>query len=195
MSRRAKAIASLAGHHRRHEKSQENHDMLTGFKAQKVAATPTDSGPQSMSVNGARVVMIEHYGTLVGDGAVASRSASPPVSEPIATPWGIEHLDFALVCQLAFLDNGFRCARPAAAYVEFHMVGYCKRFDCDESGNATGYVCAGHLDALEYTAECTVRELRPATPARWLSHHAVRCPTCDRSIRCVSDILQVVVMI
>lgn len=169
--------------------------MPTDVKVQKVAAMPTDSGPQSMSVNGARVVMFEHYGTHVGDGAIASRSASPPLSEPITGPCGIEHLDFSPQCQLAFLDNGFRCARPAAAYVEFHMVGYCKRFDCDEDGNACGYVCSRHLDALEYTAECTVRELRPATLARRLSHRGVRCPSCDRSIRCVSDILQVVVMI
>lgn len=54
--------------------------------------------------------------------------------------------------------------RPAAAYVEFHMVGYCKRDDCDEDGNACGFVCADHLDALEYTAECTARELHPRVP-------------------------------
>lgn len=52
------------------------------------------------------------------------------------------------------------------------MVGYCKRDDCDEDGNACGFVCADHLDALEYTAECTARELPPrdsraaAVPAR-----------------------------
>jgi hypothetical protein len=113
----------------------------------------------------------------------------------IAIPRGIEHLDFSLQCQLAFLDNRFRCDRPAAAYVEFHMVGYCKRFDCDEDGNACGYVCAGHLKALEYTAECIAREFQPATLVRWLSRRVVRCPTCDRSIRSASDILQVVVML
>lgn len=114
---------------------------------------------------------------------------------PIATPCGIEHLDFSPQCQLAFLDNGFRCARPAAAYVEFHMVGYCKRDDCDEDGNACGFACADHLDALEYTAECTARELPPATLARRLSRRVARCPSCDRPIRSAADILQVVVML
>ncbi|ASW90985.1 hypothetical protein [Mycobacterium marseillense] len=114
---------------------------------------------------------------------------------PIATPCGIEHLDFSPQCQLAFLDNGFRCVRPAAAYVEFHMVGYCKRDDCDEDGNACGFVCADHLDALEYTAECTARELHPTTLARRLARRAARCPSCDRPIRSAADILQVVVML
>jgi len=115
---------------------------------------------------------------------------------PIATPCGIEHLDFSPQCQLAFLDNGFRCVRPAAAYVEFHMVGYCKRDDCDEDGNACGFVCADHLDALQYTAECTALELHPTTLARRrLALRAARCPSCDRPIRSAADILQVVVML
>ena len=62
------------------------------------------------------------------------------------------HGALAPQCELGFLDNGFRCALPAVAYVEFHMVGHCQRFDCDAHGNACGYVCADHLDALEYTA-------------------------------------------
>ncbi|OBH30480.1 hypothetical protein A5692_01370 [Mycobacterium sp. E342] len=129
------------------------------------------------------------------DAPVANASSSPLVRNPVAFPRAIEHLDFCPECQIAFLDNGFRCKQPAAAYIEFHMVGYCKRFDCDEAGNACGFVCAGHLDALEYTAECTVRELRPAAPVRWLSRRIARCPTCERSIVFVSDILQVVVML
>ncbi|WP_231965202.1 hypothetical protein [Mycobacterium sp. E3339] len=129
------------------------------------------------------------------DGALASPIGTPLGGNPAVAPRGIEHLDFAPQCQIAFLDNGFRCKQPAEAYIEFHMVGHCKRFDCDEAGNACGFVCAGHLDALEYTAECTVRELRPAAPVRWLSRRIARCPTCDRSIVFVSDILQVVVML
>lgn len=75
------------------------------------------------------------------------------------------------------------------------MVGYCKRDDCDEDGNACGFVCADHLDALEYTAECTARELPPATLARRLSRRVAQCPSCDRPIRSAADILQVVVML
>ncbi|OJZ75023.1 hypothetical protein BRW65_06670 [Mycobacterium paraffinicum] len=126
---------------------------------------------------------------------MASPSGSPLVRNPVAVPRGIEHLDFSPRCQIAFLDNGFRCKQLASAYIEFHMVGYCRRFDCDEDGNACGFVCAGHLDALEYTAECTVRELKPAAPVRWISRHIGRCTTCGRSIMFVSDILQVVVML
>jgi hypothetical protein len=116
------------------------------------------------------------------NGAIASRSGGPLMRTPIAVPRGIEHLDFSVHCQLAFLDNRFRCGRPAAAYVEFHMVGYCKRFDCDEDGNACGYGWAGHLKALEYTAECITRELQPAILVRWLSRRDARCPTCDPPI-------------
>jgi hypothetical protein len=136
---------------------------------------------------------VSHRGAV--NAAIAGRSGSALVRNPAAVPRGIEHLDFSPHCQLGFLDNGFRCDRAATAYVEFHMVGYCKRFDCDEDGNACGYVCACHLDALEYTAECTVRELQPATRMRRLSRRIIRCPTCDRSIRSAADILQVVVMI
>jgi hypothetical protein len=95
-------------------------------------------------------------------------------------------------CELGFLDNGFRCVDPAAAYVEFHMVGHCKRFDCDADGNACGYVCADHLDALEYTAECTVAEARPPALMRVLNCVA-RCPSCGRTLLGTSDILQAVV--
>lgn len=38
-------------------------------------------------------------------------------------------------CQVAFLDSGARCPMGTLAYVEFHMVGHCNRFDCDEHGN------------------------------------------------------------
>lgn len=95
-------------------------------------------------------------------------------------------------CQLGFLDNGFRCDLPAAVYVEFHMVGHCRRFDCDAHGNACGFVCADHLDALEYTAECTVAEMRP-TALRRLFHRDPSCPTCSKTLLGASDILQVVV--
>jgi len=95
-------------------------------------------------------------------------------------------------CELGFLDNGFRCVDPAAAYVEFHMVGHCKRFDCDAEGNACGYVCADHLDALQYTAECTVEESRPAALWRLLNRVA-QCSSCGRTLLATSDILQAVV--
>lgn len=75
------------------------------------------------------------------------------------------------------------------------MVGYCKRDDCDEDGNACGFVCADHLDALEYTAECTARELHPASLVRRLSRRVARCPSCDRPIRSAADILQVVMLL
>nr|WP_231987035.1 hypothetical protein [Mycobacterium sp. E1386] len=111
----------------------------------------------------------------------------------------VQESDLTLGAEIEMLDaasNGNRVMhQPAAAYIEFHMVGHCKRFDCDEDGNACGFVCAGHLDALEHTAECTVRELRPAPPVRWLSRRIGRCTTCDRSILFVSDVLQVVVML
>src|SRR3954468_10712047 len=95
-------------------------------------------------------------------------------------------------CQLGFLDNGFRCALPAVAYVEFHMVGHCQRFDCDAHGNACGYVCAGHLDALEYTAECTAAEMKP-TGLRRLFNRVAQCPTCGKELLSAYDILQAVV--
>jgi hypothetical protein len=101
--------------------------------------------------------------------------------------------DFAPQCDLGFLDNGFRCALPAVAYVEFHMVGHCKRFDCDEHGNACGFVCADHLDALEYTAQCTAAEMQPTALSRRLFNRAARCPTCGRTLLTASDILQAVV--
>lgn len=156
---------------------------------------PTDFAAQQVAHRHTSAAELIGRGATVGDGAIASRSRSPLVRNPAAVPRGIEHLDFSPRCQLAFLDNGLRCDQPAAAYVEFHMVGHCKRFDCDEDGNACGYVCAGHLDALEYTAECTVQELRPAARVRWLPRRSARCPTCDRSVQSASDVLQVVVLL
>jgi hypothetical protein len=97
-------------------------------------------------------------------------------------------------CELGFLDNGFRCALPAAAYVEFHMVGHCKRFDCDARGNACGFVCAEHRDALEYTAQLTAAEMKPTTLGR-LFKRVAQCPTCGRPLSSASDILQVLVTI
>ena len=76
------------------------------------------------------------------------------MSRPAAVRAVIGHGDLAPQCELGFLDNGFLCALPAVT-VEFHMVGHCQRFDCDAHGNACGFVCADHLDALEYTAQCT----------------------------------------
>ena len=96
-------------------------------------------------------------------------------------------------CELGFLDNGFRCDLPAVAYVEFHMVGYCNRFDCDEHGNACGFVCTDHRNALQYTAECTAREMWPTTLLRRLFGRIPRCPTCGRTLLSAYDILQVVV--
>jgi hypothetical protein len=103
------------------------------------------------------------------------------------------HGALAPQCQLGFLDNGFRCALQAVAYVEFHMVGHCQRFDCDAHGNACGYVCADHLDALEYTAQCTAAEMQPTALSRRLFNRAARCPTCGRTLLSASDILQAVV--
>ena len=93
-------------------------------------------------------------------------------------------------CELGFLDNGFRCTLPAEAYIEFHMVGHCKRSDCDGRGNACGFVCAEHRDALAYTAQCLAAEMTP-TALRRLFKQVARCPTCDRALSSPSDILQI----
>jgi hypothetical protein len=116
------------------------------------------------------------------------------MSYPAALSAGIGHDELAPQCQVGFLDNGFRCALPAVAYVEFHMVGHCQRFDCDAHGNACGYVCADHLDALEYTAQCTAAEMQP-TAVRQLFNRAGGCPTCGRTLLSASDILQAVVAV
>jgi hypothetical protein len=118
---------------------------------------------------------------------------TPLMSRPAAVCTLIGHGALAPQCQVGFLDNGFRCAMPAVAYVEFHMVGYCQRFDCDAHGNACGYVCADHLDALEYTAECTAVEIQPTALSQRLFNRVARCPTCDKTLVSASDILQVVV--
>jgi hypothetical protein len=117
---------------------------------------------------------------------------TPLISHPAAVRAVIGHGVLAPQCQLGFLDNGFRCALPAVAYVEFHMVGHCQRFDCDAHGNACGFVCADHLDALEYTAQCTLAEMQPKALRR-LFNRAARCPTCGRTLLSASDILQAVV--
>lgn len=127
--------------------------------------------------------------------ALANRTRNQPMINPVPVPCGIEHLDFSPECCVAFLDSGFRCTEPATAYVEFHMVGYCQRFDCNEDGNACGYLCAAHLAAFENTAECSWRELQPTAITRWLTRRIGRCPSCDRPIRSLLDILQVVVML
>jgi hypothetical protein len=119
-------------------------------------------------------------------------NSAPLMIRPAAVPDESGHGAFARHCQLGFLDNGFRCALPAVAYVEFHMVGHCQRFDCDEHGNACGYICADHLDALEYTAECTAAEMQP-TGLRRLFNRVARCPTCGKTLLSASDILQAVV--
>jgi hypothetical protein len=116
---------------------------------------------------------------------------TPLMSHPSALRAVVGHHDLAPQCELGFLDNGFRCADPAAAYVEFHMVGHCQRFDCDAHGNACGYVCADHLDALEYTAQCTAAEMRPNVLRR-LFNGVAQCPTCGRTVLGESDILQAV---
>lgn len=120
------------------------------------------------------------------------RISTSLISCPSALRAAVGLNDLAPICELGFLDNGFRCADPAVAYVEFHMVGHCQRFDCDSDGNACGYVCADHLDALEYTAECTVAEMRPTALGR-LFKRVARCPTCGRTLLGVSDVLQAVV--
>jgi hypothetical protein len=117
---------------------------------------------------------------------------TPLMSRPVAVRAMIGASALAPRCQLGFLDNGFRCALPAAVYVEFHMVGHCQRFDCDAHGNACGFVCADHLDALEYTAQCTAAEMQP-TALRRLFNRVPRCPTCGKTLLSASDILQAVV--
>lgn len=104
----------------------------------------------------------------------------------------IDHEDLASQCELGFLDSGFRCARSAVAYVEFHMVGHCKRFDCDEHGNACGFVCADHRDALACTAQYMAAKMQPTALAR-LFKRVARCRTCGRTLLSASDILQVLV--
>jgi len=95
-------------------------------------------------------------------------------------------------CQLGFLDNGYRCGRPTVAYVKFHMVGHCRRFDCDVNGDACGYVCAEHLEALDYTAQCTLEELQASAPPSRPDPEA-RCLTCGVAIHSPSDVLRTVV--
>src|SRR3954462_1195462 len=115
------------------------------------------------------------------------------MSRPAAVRAAIGHSALDQQCQLGFLDNGFRCALPAVAYVEFHMVGHCQRFDCDAHGNACGYGCADHLDALQYTAECTAAEMQPTALSQRLFNRVARCPTCGKTLLSASVILQVVV--
>jgi hypothetical protein len=130
---------------------------------------------------------------MIGSPAPDRISNRTPVMSPPAVDHAvIGHGDFAPQCQLGFLDNGFRCALQAVAYVEFHMVGHCQRFDCDAHGNACGFVCADHLDALEYTAQCTAAEMQ-ATALRRLFNRVARCPTCGKTLLSSSDILQAVV--
>lgn len=125
--------------------------------------------------------------------APARPSDRPPqATRPGAVHAAISPTALAQQCQLAFLDNGFRCTRPAVAYIEFHMVGHCQRFDCDAHGNACGVVCADHLDALEYTAQCTAAEKQPGALRR-LFNRVAQCPTCGKTLMSASDILQVVV--
>jgi hypothetical protein len=117
------------------------------------------------------------------------------MARPAALRAVIGRGNLAPLCELGFLDNGFRCALPAVAYVEFHMVAHCQRFDCDAHGNACGFVCALHRDALEYTAQCTAAEMQPTAVSRWLFNRVARCPTCGIAILRTSDILQAVVAI
>jgi hypothetical protein len=118
---------------------------------------------------------------------------TPLMSRPAAVRAASEDGALAPQCELGFLDNGFRCALPAVAYVEFHMVGHCQRFDCDAHGNACGYVCADHLDALDYTAEYTAAEMQPTALSRRMLNRVARCPTCGKTLLNASDILQAVV--
>jgi hypothetical protein len=122
-----------------------------------------------------------------------TRCRTPLISRPDAVHAVDGHGALAPKCELGFLDNGFRCTLPAVAYVEFHMVGHCRRFDCDSHGNACGYVCADHLDALEYTAQCTAAEMRPTALSRRLFNRVARCQTCGKTLLSASDILQTVV--
>jgi hypothetical protein len=115
------------------------------------------------------------------------------MSCPVALRAVTDHANLTPQCELALLDNGFRCGLPARAYVEFHMVGHCRRFDCDARGNACGFVCVDHRDALEYTAHCTAEEMQPTVLSRRLFNRVARCPTCGRTLLNASDILQVVV--
>ena len=118
---------------------------------------------------------------------------TPLMSRPDGVHAVNGHGALAPQCEVGFLDNGFRCPLPAVAYVEFHMVGHCQRFDCDAHGNACGYVCADHLDALEYTAQCTAAEMQPTALSQRLFNRVARCPTCGKTLLSASDILQAVV--
>ena len=144
-----------------------------------------DHGPVAVGQGGDR--------HLVGLGPTRDQVAAAEHGRPAAVRAVIGHGDLASQCQLGFLDNGFRCALPAVAYVEFHMVGHCQRFDCDAHGNACGYVCADHRDALEYTAQCTAAEMQPTGLSQRLFNRVARCPTCDKTLLSASDILQAVV--
>ena len=117
---------------------------------------------------------------------------TPPISRWDPLHAVIGHDERAPQCGVSFRDNGFRCTRTAMAYVVFHMVGHCQRADCDANGNVSGYVCADHLDALEYTAQCRVTELRPKLLRRLFTRSA-RCPTCGRTLLNAFDLLQAVV--
>jgi hypothetical protein len=114
------------------------------------------------------------------------------MSRPTAVRGATDRSALDQQCELGFLDNGFRCSLPAVAYVEFHMVGHCQRFDCDAHGNACGVVCADHLDALDYTAQCTAAEMQPTALGR-LFKHVAQCPTCGKTLISASDIMQAVV--
>jgi hypothetical protein len=134
------------------------------------------------------------YSDIRTDNIASDRvsSSTPLMSRNSVLPAVAGHHDPTPQCELGFLDNGFRCADPAVAYVEFHMVGHCRRFDCDAHGNACGYVCSDHLDALQYTAQCTAAEMRPKAFRR-LFNNVASCPTCGRTVLGESDILQAVV--
>lgn len=106
----------------------------------------------------------------------------------------IGHGDVTTQCELGCLDSGFRCVRTAVAYVEFHIVGQCRRFDCDEYGNACGFVCADHRDALEHAAQRILTALEPKGVRR-LVQRVARCPSCKRTLLGEFDILQAVVSV
>lgn len=104
----------------------------------------------------------------------------------------IGHSDIATQCELGCPKSGLRCERTAVAYVEFHVVGDCWRFDCDEYGNACGFVCADHRDALENAARRIMAKMTPTRVHRLL-RRVVHCPSCGRTLFGEFDILQAVV--
>jgi hypothetical protein len=69
----------------------------------------------------------------------------PPDESRSSVRTVIGHGNLTRQCQLRLHDREFRCAITGWTYVNFHMVGHCRRLDCDAQGNACG-LRDEHLD-------------------------------------------------